>query len=259
MGVLGTHLLRCTLQHSVSDNANAASEVTTTTTVVSARSRSRTARRWLTAVLGAGSILGATSHDAAAFPATACLLSAAATNCTANDGSIGAVALNRRSLPGVNPSSCILGSTITIDLLVSLGEIQASNRFNIGFYVARDGKSLVVAPPTGAATCSVGTTPVPPGPFHRRSTARFQPPGSKAFGRTSTAMPAATSTRTSAGWKPGLGRADRPGPGAVHRRRGRQPRRLRRALVSAERPPATRRPPTCNPARRRSATRRRSR
>jgi hypothetical protein len=181
MGILATHSLRWTLQHSVSDNASAASEVTTTTTVVSARSWSRTARRWLTAVLGAGSILGATSHDAAAFPANACLVERGGDVCTANDGSIGTVELNGGSnLPGgVNPSSCTLGSTITVDLLITLSPIQAVNRFNIGLYVAQDGKSLLDAPPAGAGTCSVFTTPVPAGP--PPSNGSFPPPFSGTF------------------------------------------------------------------------------
>ncbi len=93
------------------------------------------------AVLGASSILGATGHDAAAFPADACLVVRGGTNCTANDGSIVSVALNGgTNLPGgVNPSSCILGSTILVDLLIALDQIQANERFNIGLYVARGG------------------------------------------------------------------------------------------------------------------------
>src|SRR5262245_50762929 len=165
MGILGTHSLRCTLRQSVGNSANAASEVTSTTSVISTGSRSRTALRWLTAVLGAGSILGAISHDAAAFSPDACLVVRGGTGCTANDGTISSVTLNGGTgLPGgVNPSSCTLGSTITVDLLIGLGTIHATNRFNVGLYVAQDGKSLTVAPPTGAGTCAVFSTPVPAG------------------------------------------------------------------------------------------------
>ena len=95
------------------------------------------------------------------------------TNCTANDGSIGAVTLNGGSnLPArVNPSSCTLGSTITVDLLVNLGAISATNRFNVGFTLRRTASRWSVAPPTGAETCSVGYDAGAGGDY-RRSTPR---------------------------------------------------------------------------------------
>src|SRR5262249_38257401 len=124
------------------------------------------ARRWLPALfLCAGSILAGASHAAGPYAANACLVARGGTGCVANDGSIASIVLNGgTNLPGgVNPSSCTAGTTITVDLLVTLGSINASNRSDVGLYFAQDGKAMSVASPTGATACSVLTTPVPAG------------------------------------------------------------------------------------------------
>ncbi len=134
------------------------------------RPRTRTARRNADNFLGAmflaaGALLASASPDVAAFATDACLVARGGTNCTANDGSIAAVNLNTSNMtPGVNPTTCMEGSTITVDLLVELGTINASNRSDVGVYFSKDGKSIsVAAGPTGATTCSVLSTPVPAG------------------------------------------------------------------------------------------------
>ena len=115
-------------------------------------------------VIAAATSLATVSPDAAAFATNACLVDRGGTGCTANDGSIASIVLNTNNVtPGVNPATCTAGSTITVDLLITLGTINATTRSDIGLYLAQDGKAMDVASPTGATACSVLTTPVPAG------------------------------------------------------------------------------------------------
>ena len=139
-----------------------------------ARSNPRGARRWLAAMLlGAGSLLVAASQDAAAFATDACLVARGGTGCTANDGSISNVALNNLDpAPNTNPPSCNAGDQIDVDLLITLGAINANSRNDIGIYIAKDGNPITNVAGQ-ATTCNVFTTPVPAGP--PPSTGTFPP------------------------------------------------------------------------------------
>ena len=144
-----------------------------------ARSNPRSTRRWLAAMLlGAGSLLAAASQDAAAFATDACLVARGGAQCTANDGSISSVVLNPNPEPNTNPSSCNAGDQIDVDLLITLGPINANERQDIGVYIAKDGNPINNV--AGQATsCSVFTSPVPAGP--PPSTGTFPPPVSGTF------------------------------------------------------------------------------
>jgi hypothetical protein len=119
MGIQSTRLPRCrSLQYERENNEKHSSNDTIAAAGACSRRappRSAVSGRWLGAIaLCAGALLAATSHDAAAYAANACLIARGGTGCTANDGSIASVTLNggNNPFPGINPSSCSSGSTI---------------------------------------------------------------------------------------------------------------------------------------------------
>ena len=77
--------------------------------------------------------------------------------------------------PGTNPLTCNAGEQIDVDLLITLGPINANSRNDIGLYIAKDGNPLDNVPGQ-AATCNVFTTPVPAG-----ATGTFPPPSPGTF------------------------------------------------------------------------------
>lgn len=91
-----------------------------------------------------------------AFGATECAASRKASDlvCTANDVSITGISV----APG-GPTSCVGGSTINIDLDVTVN-FSVPDRWDIGIFLVNDGKNPKLLPANGgASTCSVAVLP----------------------------------------------------------------------------------------------------
>lgn len=81
-------------------------------------------------------------------------------NCTANDVSITGIAI----APG-GPTFCIGGSIIVVDLDVTVNS-GVPNRWDIGIFLANDGKNPKLTPANGGSNvCSVGILPTTDPPF----------------------------------------------------------------------------------------------
>ena len=95
------------------------------------------------------------------FPADMCAAARSGSDlgCTADDIRIATVKVNN----GV--SSCVAGTSVTLDLSVSL-QLNASQRYDIGVFIARDGKSPIrLSNDGGSASCSVFGLPTSPAPL----------------------------------------------------------------------------------------------
>ncbi|HEY6854273.1 MAG TPA: hypothetical protein VI139_08495, partial [Gemmatimonadales bacterium] len=80
-------------------------------------------------------------------------------NCTANDIEIASVRVNNAV------TSCVSGDNVTLDLTATL-HINASQRYNVGVFLARDAKAPnVPAASGGSANCQVHGLPLSPSPF----------------------------------------------------------------------------------------------
>lgn len=106
-----------------------------------------------------------TGSCSAPFPATAC----AATRfngdlgCTANDVNITGISYVAGSIPG-GGSSCVSGTPVTLDLDLTVN-FAVPDRWDVGIFIANDGKLPTVLPANGgASSCSVDILPTTP-PF----------------------------------------------------------------------------------------------
>lgn len=97
-----------------------------------------------------------------AFPTNMCAANrfGADLGCTAND-----VAVSSISVVSGTQASCVGGSTITVDLDVTIN-VAIPDRWDIGVFLSNDGKDgqLLIAN-GGATSCSVSTLPFSPAPF----------------------------------------------------------------------------------------------
>lgn len=106
------------------------------------------------ALLAAGLLLQA--PQAFAFGANECAASRKGSDlgCTAQDVSITGIAV----APG-SPTSCVGGSTYTVDLDVTVN-FATPDRWDIGIFLSRDGKDPQLLPASGGAnSCTVGILP----------------------------------------------------------------------------------------------------
>ncbi|HET9834449.1 MAG TPA: hypothetical protein VFP91_22150 [Vicinamibacterales bacterium] len=95
------------------------------------------------------------------FPADMCAADRKGSDlgCTANDIDIGSVTVDN----GV--TSCVAGTSVTLDLSLNL-LLNASNRHDIGLFIARDGKSpIILSNAGGSASCAVAGLPMSPAPL----------------------------------------------------------------------------------------------
>jgi hypothetical protein len=95
------------------------------------------------------------------FPANMCAADRSGSDlgCTANDVDIASVTVNN----GV--SSCVAGTSVTLDLSLLLRS-NANQRFDVGVFVALDGKSpIILSNGGGSANCSVVGLPMSPPPL----------------------------------------------------------------------------------------------
>jgi hypothetical protein len=95
------------------------------------------------------------------FPADMCAADRRSSDlgCTANDVDIAAVMVNN----GV--TSCVAGTQVTLDLSLNL-RLNANQRYDIGVFVALDGKSPIVRSTAGgSASCAVTGIPTSPPPL----------------------------------------------------------------------------------------------
>lgn len=91
------------------------------------------------------------------YGATQCAASRSGGNlgCSAND-----VSINSITVAGTPPAYCVGGQTIPLDLNVSV-QFGSSSRYNIGVFIANDGKTPQLLPASGgASSCSVGILPL---------------------------------------------------------------------------------------------------
>jgi len=123
-------------------------------------------RRWLRRFASAG-LLAAIAVGSVApargqpFPADMCAADRRGSDlgCTANDIAVASVTVNN----GV--TSCVAGTPVTLDLTLTL-LLNASRRYDVGVFIARDAKSpIVLASDGGSASCSVFSLPMSPPPL----------------------------------------------------------------------------------------------
>ncbi len=103
----------------------------------------------------------APAADAQPFPANTCAADRRGSDlgCTANDINIGSITVNN----GV--TSCDAGTSVTLDLSLNL-LLNANNRYDVGAFIALDGKSPIIrASAGGSASCSVVGLPTSPPPL----------------------------------------------------------------------------------------------
>lgn len=103
------------------------------------------------------SILFVSAHPALAFEIDQCAgdRNGKDLGCTANDVYITGIAV----APG-SPTSCVGGTTFTVDLDVTVN-FQVPERYDIGIFLSNDGRDPQNAPATGGATsCSVSILPL---------------------------------------------------------------------------------------------------
>ena len=119
-------------------------------------------RAWLRLlVLTAGSLLAVATYALPPFPPNSCAgdRDVGSLNCTSNDIVIADITV-------VGAANCIAGTTVNLDLAVKL-QVGAQQRYNIGAFIASDGKRPDIALANGgSASCSVFTTPFAPLPFN---------------------------------------------------------------------------------------------
>ncbi|MBI4293686.1 MAG: DUF11 domain-containing protein [Betaproteobacteria bacterium] len=97
----------------------------------------------------------------APFPPTACAATRYGSDlsCAANDVSVTNIALAPGSFP-----SCVSGTPVTLDLDLIVN-FASPDRYDVGIFIANDGKLPTVLPANGGAgSCSVGVLPITP-PF----------------------------------------------------------------------------------------------
>jgi len=112
-------------------------------------------------LLAAAALLQSASLAAQPFPADMCAADRLGSDlgCTANDIAIASVSVNNAV------TSCVAGQSVTLDLSLTL-LLNATNRYDIGVFVARDGRSPIVRSSAGgSASCAVTGTPKSPAPF----------------------------------------------------------------------------------------------
>ncbi|MCF8177017.1 MAG: hypothetical protein K9J74_00770 [Sulfuritalea sp.] len=96
------------------------------------------------------------------YPATACAATRYGTDlgCTANDVSLTAISL----APG-GISSCVSGTPVLLDLDLTVN-FSSPDRYDVGVFIANDGKLPTVLPANGGAgSCSVDVLPITPPAF----------------------------------------------------------------------------------------------
>ena len=124
-----------------------------------ARRVSRTLGSFLLLAVVSG--MAAMPADGQPFPADMCAADRTGSDlgCTANDIDIAAVTVNN----GV--TSCVAGTSVTLDLSVNL-QLNANQRYDIGVFVALDGKSPIIRSSAGgSASCAVFGLPTSPPPL----------------------------------------------------------------------------------------------
>jgi hypothetical protein len=112
-------------------------------------------------VLALVSGIAALPADGQPFPANMCAADRSGSDlgCTANDINIATVTVNN----GV--TSCAAGTSVTLDLSLLLRS-NANQRFDVGIFVALDGKSPIIRSSAGGSTnCSVVGLPISPPPL----------------------------------------------------------------------------------------------
>jgi len=115
--------------------------------------------RLLLALLSALAL--APAADAQPFPADMCAADRSGSDlgCTADDVDIASVTVNN----GI--TSCVAGTSVTLDISVNL-LLNASRRYDVGVFVARDGKSTIIRSNAGgSASCAVFGLPTSPPPL----------------------------------------------------------------------------------------------
>lgn len=116
---------------------------------------------WLKRLVMLPAMLAAMS--AHAFPTDMCPADRFGSDlgCTANDVAISSISV----APG-SPTSCVGGTSITVDLDVTINT-GTPDRWDVGIFLATDGgdPQVMAANPGGAATCNVRTLPFTPDPF----------------------------------------------------------------------------------------------
>jgi len=94
------------------------------------------------------------------FPASVCAAQRFGQNlgCTAND--VGLTNIGVATTSPAQPTSCISGTPVTLDLDMTVN-FGAAKRYDIGIFVANDGKSPTALPTSGgASTCNVAVLPI---------------------------------------------------------------------------------------------------
>ena len=112
-------------------------------------------------VLAVGSSLAVATHAAPPFPPNACAgdRDVGSLVCTSNDITIADITVT-------STGSCIAGTTVNLDLTVNL-QVGANQRYNVGVFIAGDGKRADIAAANGgSSSCSVFSTPFSPLPFN---------------------------------------------------------------------------------------------
>lgn len=126
------------------------------------KSEAALARGWLRLlVLACGSLLAVASYALPPFPPTSCGgdRDVGSLNCTSNDIVIADITV-------VGATNCIAGTTVNLNLAVTL-QVGAQQRYNVGAFIASDGKRPDIAVANGgSASCSVFSTPFTPLPFN---------------------------------------------------------------------------------------------
>ena len=127
----------------------------------SGRSTLRALRLACASVAVALSALAVVPAGAQPFPPSMCAADRTGTDlgCTANDIAIASVTVNN----GI--TSCVAGTSVTLDLSLTM-VLNATKRFDVGVFIARDAKSPIIqAASGGSASCSVFGLPTTPPPY----------------------------------------------------------------------------------------------